>query len=118
VTYATDADLLLRIPAASAVAVALRTVALADAETLIDDRSYADRAVPAHVYLAAHLLALQPDSALGGEGGAVTSIKAGEIQTSFSAPSFDVGETLSLTKYGRAYIMIRDTVVCAAGVYG
>ncbi len=109
--YATDADLLGRIPSAATVPtgltsdqwIAARGFALADAMVMIDDERFDQTTTYAHVMYAAHLLACRfPLSALGGEAGPVTSMSAGEISASYAiaAPSED---KLSTTRYGREY---------------
>ncbi len=118
--YATDADLLLRVPVTAGVDADLRAAVLLDARRLINDsnRSYDTRTVPAHCYLTAHILTIVDPGTMGGEAGQVTSLKAGEIAASFAAPSYTTDETLATTKWGRLYMMIRKTVISTAGVYG
>jgi hypothetical protein len=112
-SYATDADLTTRVPASSAVALALRTVALADAEAMIDDDQFGDRTVRAHVMLAAHYLALLPGSGMTtGEGGLATSKSAGEISASYATlvpAGWD--PLLATTLYGRMFLQILSTIV-------
>lgn len=95
--YATDADLLARVPPAADVDPAYRAVALADAALLVTDDF--DAIVPAHAYLAAHLLASNPDTGMPASGGPVSSAKAGEIAATFAvAPAAD---DLASTHWGR-----------------
>lgn len=112
--YATDSDLTTRIPATLAASTDLRALALADAEEMIDLDEYGGRAVRAHAYLAAHYLAVNPDSGMfEGEGGLVTSMSAGEISASFAAPPIPEGvdPLLLTTSYGRQFVAIRNTLV-------
>lgn len=100
--YATDADLLARIPAMADVASAQRAFALADAALLIDDSLFGDTAVPAHVYLTAHLLASTPGSGFASSAGPVTSARAGEIAATFAAMA--VTDDLQSTEWGRLFL--------------
>lgn len=102
--YATDADLVLRAPPAAAVAAPLRAVALADAALLLDEAEIGDTLVPAHAYLAAHLLASTPGSGMPAGVGPVTSLKAGEIAASFAATPPSAGD-LSSSHWGRMFLM-------------
>lgn len=111
--YATDADLTTRVPASSAVTLGLRTVALSDAEAMIDDLQFGDRAVRAHCMLAAHYLALLPGSGMTtGESGIVASQSAGEISVSYAtALAIGADPLLANTLYGRMYLQILSTLV-------
>lgn len=100
--YATDADLLLRVPSSASVSAPLRAVALADAALLIDDSLFGDTAVPAHVYLAAHLLASTPGSGMPSGSGPVTSARAGEIAATFAGPTGTLDD-LDSTEWGRLF---------------
>ncbi len=100
--YATDADLLLRVPSSAAVSAPLRAVALADAALLIDDSLFGDTTVPAHVYLAAHLLASTPGSGMPTGSGPVTSARAGEIAATFAGPTGSIDD-LDSTEWGRLF---------------
>lgn len=97
--YATDADLLARVPPAADVDPAQRAIALEDAAFLVTDDF--DAIVPAHVYLAAHLLAVRlPDwEGGGGESGPVTSARAGEIAATFASMAAE--SDLDSTRWGR-----------------
>ena len=109
-SYATDEDLLAYIPELSAIDVALRTLALEDAEQMIDDRWFGDKTRRAHVLLTAHHLAvLTGDASLGGETGPVASMSAGSISASFAVTAPDAGDTGS-TRFGRLYLEILKTV--------
>ena len=99
--YATDADLLVRVPSAAAVDPTLRAVTLADAALLIDDSLFGDTAVPAHVYLTAHLLASTPGSGMPSSSGPVTSARAGEIAATFSVAA--ARDDLDSTEWGRLF---------------
>lgn len=98
--YATDADLLLRVPSAADVDPALRAVVLADVALILDDGLIGDTIVPAHVYLAAHMLAWTPGSGMPPSAGPVTAVRAGEISASFAGPTGSV-TALDSTEWGR-----------------
>lgn len=117
--YATDADLILRVPAAVAVASGLRTIALSDAAAMIDDEQFGDRAVRAHCLLAAHYLALMPNSGMTtGEGGLAASKSAGEISVSYAVPQLgDTDPMLATTLYGRQYAQILASLVSVPEAY-
>lgn len=100
--YATDADLLARIPSMADVGATQRAFALADAALLIDDALFGDTAVPAHVYLTAHLLASTPGSGFGSSAGPVTAASAGEISATFNAMA--VTTDLQSTEWGRMFL--------------
>lgn len=115
--YASDADLTARIPATEAVDVAVRALALADAAEMIDDTMFAGRTVRAQCFLAAHYLALNPDSGMpsGGEGGIVSARSAGAISVSYAVPTIPAGwdPSLASTSYGRQFLQIASTVASA-----
>ena len=110
--YATDADLLARVPAASAASSVARALALADAAAMIDDAQFGGRSVRANVVLAAHYLQLG-GLLPGGEGGLVASRAAGAISVSYAVPTWsaDVNPGLASTIYGRQYLEIVATLV-------
>ncbi len=112
-TYASDSDLTTRVPASVAVAVGLRSVALSDAEAMIDDAQFGDRTVRAQCMLAAHYLALLPGSGMTtGESGMVTSQSAGEISASYAVTAAAAGDALlATTIYGRMYLQILTSLV-------
>lgn len=112
-SYASDADLLARVPAASAVASGTRAVALSDAEAMIDDVQFGDRTVRAQCMLAAHYLALLPGSGMTtGESGVATSKSAGEISASYAVNAAAAGDPfLATTVYGRMYLEILNSIV-------
>lgn len=107
--YATDADLILRIPGASSVDPAVRSAALSDAQNRIDDAMLLDRSVEGHCYVAAHIIAVRTGD-LGGESPAVTSKKAAEISITYAAGAAASVEDLSRTKWGREYMTLLQTV--------
>lgn len=106
--YATDADLLVRVPGASAIDADARAAALADAEAMIELDSYRDKTVRAHVALAAHYLTLAGLLA-GGESGPVASRSAGEISVSYTNATVSDAE-LGLTRWGRMFLEITRSV--------
>ncbi len=108
-SYATDADLLARIPDASSVASGVRAAALDDARAMIELASYRDKSVRAHCMLAAHYIALDT-GLLGGESGPVTAMSAGEISASFAVASTASAEDYARTRWGRAFAEITATV--------
>lgn len=111
--YASDSDLTTRIPATLAASSDLRLLALADAEEEIDDLRFAGRAVRAHCLLAAHILAMNPESGVsGGAAGVVQSQAAGEISVSYAVGADAVGGLHSETVYGREFDRI------CAGIIG
>lgn len=109
-TYATDSDLTTRYTETAALSSALRQLALDDAEAWIDDEQYAGFAVRAHCLLACHLLAV--DGALPDGGpGVIASRAAGAISTSYAVASLNPQDALfARTKYGRAFLEIRESV--------
>lgn len=111
--YATDSDLLARVPIAAGVAAVARGVALSDAEALIDDEIFGNKAVSAHVYRAAHLLACWYPTEMGESGsGPVTMRKGGEGQVSYAAPQFTPEEgNLMSTKWGRLFTELQKGIV-------
>lgn len=111
--YASDADLTTRIPATASASEALRALALDDAAAMIDDVQFADRAVRAHVFLAAHYLALGGSIPGVTEGGLVSSRSAGAISVSYAVPTIPAGwdPSLASTSYGRQFLQIASTVV-------
>lgn len=98
--YATDADLVLRVPATAALTADQRAAALLDAGAEVDDRVVGDSTVLVHCLLAAHHLQLGGLLA-GGEGGVVTSRSAGEISVSYAAPAAGAVGLHGATAYGR-----------------
>lgn len=98
--YATDADLTGRVAEAAAVDVAVRTLALDDAQKRLDDSVIGALTVEAHVYLAAHLIAVRT-GALGGDSPPVSSKRAGEIAVSYAVGAPGTAWDLSRTKWGR-----------------
>jgi hypothetical protein len=111
VPYATDSDLTTRIPATSAATEAQRAFALDDAEEQIDLESYAGRAVRAHVFLAAHYLALSGAIPGGGESGLVRSHAMGAISASYAVTALSASDSLlGTTIYGRQFLQIRASV--------
>lgn len=108
--YATDTDLTTRYPETAAVSSALRTIALADAEAWIDEVQYTGHAVRAHCLVACHLLA-GDGLIVSGDAGAVSSRSAGEISVTYATASPDAKDAyLARTRYGRAFLEIRDQV--------
>lgn len=108
--YASDSDLLARVPAAAEIAGATRAAALSDAEALIDDEVFGAKAISAHVYRAAHLLAHWTDK-LGGTSGPVTSRKGGEGAVTYAVPVTVAGEgNLYSTKWGRLFLELQSGV--------
>ena len=107
--YATDADLLARVADAAAVDVAIRTLALADAQNRLDDDVIEAKTPEAHCYLAAHLIAIRTGE-LGGESPPVSSKKAGEIAITFAVGTPGSAADLSRTKWGRELLLLLDTV--------
>lgn len=105
--YATDADLLERIPDAASVDAALRANALSDAAVEIDRDLFGDLTLRAHVALAAHFLAVD-HGVLGGTGTAtVASRSAGEISVSYAVAAPADGEQgYDTTKWGREFTRI------------
>lgn len=112
--YASDADLTTRIPVTLTGATeAQRAAALADAAEMIDDVLFAGRSIRAQVFLAAHYLALDPGTSMGGgEGGVVSSRSAGAISVSYAVPPIPPGWSpgLASTAYGRAFLEIAGSV--------
>jgi len=114
VSYATDAEFLLRVSAVSVVSAPRRALALEDAAAMIDDAQWGLRTARAQCFLAAHYLQLDPSSGLsGGEGGIVSSRSAGEIAVSYAVPPVPAGWDPSLvtTSYGRQFLSILDTIM-------
>jgi hypothetical protein len=101
--YATDSDLLARVPSAASVDPAQRAVALDDAALLLDETEIGDTLVPAHAYLAAHLLASTPGSGMPSSSGPVSSLRAGEIAATF-AVAMPVAGDLSTSEWGRLFL--------------
>lgn len=111
--YATDADLVLRIPATSAASSAQRLAALEDAAAMVRLDAFGDRSLRAHALYAAHLLATEYEAIPNpGGGGLVSSRSAGEISVSYATtgPSNSADAQLATSRYGRDFIMIRDGV--------
>jgi hypothetical protein len=107
--YATDADLLLRVPAAASATSDQRAVALLDSREYIDDEAFGGKTVRAHCMLAAHFLAastLIP----GDEAGVVSSRSAGEISVGYAVTAPASSEDFSSTGWGRKFLQIRATV--------
>lgn len=100
--YATDADLLARIPAAAALTADQRATALLDTMYEISDRVLGGSTVLAHCLLAAHRLQLAGLIA-GGESGLVTSRSAGEISVGYAAPAGGSAGPHGSTRYGRQF---------------
>ena len=109
--YATDSDLTTRIPATSVATEAQRALALDDAEAQIDLDSYGDKAVRAHVFLAAHYLLLSGAIPGGGESGLVQSHAMGAISASYAVTALSAADSLlGTTVYGRQFLQIRATI--------
>jgi hypothetical protein len=120
-SYATDADLLARVPAASAIDAAIRAVALEDAQPMISLSVYGAHATRAHTYYAAHLLSVMyPSTFGGGEGGPITGKSAGEISVSMAdvsvAPTTEAAP--SSTYWGRRFLEIQRIVSASVRVVG
>lgn len=110
--YASDSDLLARVPGAARIAARTRAAALSDAEALIDDEVYGAKAVAAHVYRAAHLLAHWTGKLGGISSGPVTSRKGGEGAVTYAAPMAAAGEgNLRSTKWGLLFLELQCGVV-------
>ncbi len=108
--YAADSDFTLRIAGAITLPLALRTAALSDARAFIDEVQFGDRALRAHVELAAHFLAFMPGGSVVG-GPVVSSMSAGEISASFAiAPPSSVMD-FSSTPHGREFLAIANGLV-------
>lgn len=106
--YASDAEFVLRVAGASAIAVDLRTAALADAEAFIDDELFGDKSVRAHCFLAAHFLMFMPSGlpiVLP-----VSAMSAGEISASFSVSAPPSADNFSSTAPGAQFQAIARTV--------
>lgn len=98
--YATDADLLVRVAAASSASADERAAAMLDARNEFDDRVVGSSSVRVHVLLAAHFLQLG-GLIPGGESGAITARSMGEISASYAVGA-EVGDgPHSSTIYGR-----------------
>ena len=110
--YASDNDLITRIPATASASSDERALALSDAMAMIDDLRFDDRAIRAHCFLAAHYLVLGGAIADPGGGGIVTSRSAGAISVSYAAPRIPAGwdPVLSSTRYGLQFLQIASTV--------
>lgn len=107
--YATDSDVLARVPTLSSVDVTIRELALLDARDRISDLAFGQRTLQAHVYLTAHLLTLWDSTVEGGEAHPVSSLKAGEIAAAYAVVA--VGpESYARTKWGREYLAILKAV--------
>lgn len=108
--YATENDLITRYPATASATSAQRALALADAEAMIDDVQFGDRAVRAHAALSAHYL-IVGGFATGGEGGLVSSRAAGAISVSYAVPDLGgLDPLLASTAPGRHYLQIVATL--------
>jgi hypothetical protein len=111
--YATDAELLLRIPATATASADQRAAALEDAAAAVGLASFVDQSLRAHALYAAHLLATEYAAIPNpGGGGLVSSRSAGEISVSYAvaAPSSAADALLMTSSYGRAFLMIRDSI--------
>jgi len=108
--YATDNDLTLRIPELKCLSFAARRTALADAECFVSLSAYGSFATQAHVLYAAHLLACRYPEDLGGEQGPVTSLKAGEIASSYAATA-PSENSVGTTKWGRMFMQVCNSIV-------
>lgn len=65
------------------------------------------KALPAHLYLSAHILAVSG----GGELGAVTNRAIDRISTGYASVTFDSSDAaFAMTRWGRLYLMLRGTV--------
>jgi hypothetical protein len=111
--YATDDDLTTRHAAALTASLALRTVALADAEQEIDADAVGGMTVKAHCLLAMYELTVNPDSPLyAAESAPVLSRSAGEISVSYAAPADEiVGGPHSDNRYGRRFDALMAKVI-------
>lgn len=106
-SYATDADLLTYVSAASAVDPALRGFALDDAREAIDERMFRGQTRRAHAMLAAHYLATMPNSGLQSSP-AIASRKAGEVAVTYAVrPARD---NFDSTSFGSAFRQIWDSI--------
>ncbi len=109
--YATDADLLLLVPPASAVAAPLRTATLAAAALLLDEDEIGDTLMPAHAYLTAHLLASTPGSGMPAGAGPVSSMRAGEIAASYAVrPTSGDDESSAWGRMYKLFVPIHEAV--------
>ncbi len=107
--YATDSDLLARVPELSSVAVATRELALGDAKDRISDVAFGQRTLQAHVYLTAHILTIWDNTLAGGEMPPVSALSAAEASTSWAVAAVDP-ESIARTKWGRFYLEIARAV--------
>lgn len=109
--YAVDADLTTRIPATATATLAQRTLALADAQVLIDDQQYGARTLRLHCLLAAHYLVLA-GAIVGGEGGIVSARSAGGISVSYAVTVPEGWDpSLTSTLYGRQFLQLAATMI-------
>lgn len=116
---ASDADLLARVPGASTISATSRGIALDDAAEWIDDVAYDGLYDQAHVYLAAHLLALRFPADLPGAGtGPIASMSAGEISASYAVAAAAASDSdLSTSPWGRMFLALAKRV-SSMGVTG
>jgi hypothetical protein len=117
--YATDSELVTRYPELETVSEPLRLAVLEESATMINLEVWGDKASFGHRDLTAHRIAMTPGVSLPGAVGIATSRRIGEISTSYSAPSGGADDAeLQLTRYGKNYLQLRETVFVGAVVGG
>lgn len=94
-----------RVAEASALSDSVIQVALDDAEEFIDEPTFEDKTEQAHVYRAAHVLAMRGFIT---RGTPVMSRKAAEIMITYAVKSGD--GSLSRTKWGELFLEVYETV--------
>jgi len=111
--YATATDVTARIADASGVDAAIMSVALDDAAAEISLEAYGERALQAHVFLTAHLIACRTGGLGGLGGGGPISAKSfgGGMSVSYAAAVPMDPSTLAQTVWGREYMRIRDSII-------
>jgi hypothetical protein len=80
--------------------------------SMISVECWGDKASAGHTYLTAHLATVAGAAGQGGEGGPLTSQGMGAISASWATTGFDASDaSFSGTKWGRMYIMLRDSLI-------
>ncbi len=104
--YALIADLLAVFPEFGGTATDVLQFALDSAQQMIGLDAWREKAFYGHIYLAAHILA---DGSAAGGGGTVSMRKVDKLSISYAvAASLSTEDN---TKYGRMYVMLRDSLV-------
>jgi hypothetical protein len=90
-----------------------------NASLLVSDDQWGDAAMYAKALLIAHRTSKANSTALQQGGGAITSMKEGDVSVTFAAPASSSGSTsgdddLKMTTYGREFVELRAGTIISA----